>query len=67
MTMKLTGSLLQQRDYYVASVHEIGGDKPMSEEPKTPFPYGEYYGWDYIVDTSGKLLNNILVEKARAE
>ena len=36
------------------------------EEPKTPFPYDEC-GWDYIDDTSGKLPNNTLVEKARAE
>ena len=56
----------QQRDRYVASVHETGGDKPVREEPKTPFPYDEC-GWDYIDDTSGKLLNNTLVEKARAE
>ena len=32
---------------------------------KTPFPFDEC-GWDYIDDTSGKLLNNTLVEKARA-
>ena len=38
----------------------------MCEEPKTPFPYDEC-GWDYIDDTSGKLLNNTLVEKARPE
>ena len=38
----------------------------MCEEPKTPFPYDEC-GWDYIDDTSGKLPNNELVEKARAE
>ena len=30
------------------------------------FPYDER-GWDYIEDTSGKLLNNTLVEKARTE
>ena len=48
--------ILQQRDCYVASVHE----------PKTPFPYDEC-GWDYIDDTSSKLVNNTLVEKARAE
>ena len=48
--------ILQQRDRYVASVHETGGDKPVCEEPKTPFPYDEC-GWDYIDDTSGKLLN----------
>ena len=58
--------IFQQRDRYVASVHETGGDKPVCEEPKTPFPYNEC-GWDYIDDTSGKLLNNTLVEKARAE
>ena len=29
--------ILQQRDNYVASVHETGGDKPVCEEPKTPF------------------------------
>ena len=51
--------ILQQRDRYVASVHETGGDKPVCEEPKTPFPYDEC-GWDYIDDTS-------LVEKARAK
>ena len=38
----------------------------MCAEPKTPFPYDEC-GWDNIDDTSGKLLNNTLVEKARAE
>ena len=36
------------------------------EEPKTPFPYDEC-GWDCIDDTSGKLLNNTLVEKPRVE
>ena len=29
--------ILQQRDRYVASVHETGGDKPVCEEPKTLF------------------------------
>ena len=56
----------QQCDRYVASVHETGGDKPVCEEPKTLFPYDEC-GWDDIDDTSGKLLNNTLVEKARAQ
>ena len=64
--MKSTCSFLQQRGCYVASVHELVGTKPVCEEPKTPFPYDEC-GWDYIDDTSGKLLNNTLVEKARAE
>ena len=58
--------ICQQRDQYVASVHETGADRPVCEEPKTPFPYDEC-GWDHIDDTSGKLLNNTLVEKARAE
>ena len=58
--------ILQQRDRCVASVHETGAVKPVCEEPKTPFPYDEC-GWDYIDDTSGKLLKNTLVEKARAE
>ena len=58
--------IFQQRDRYVASVHETGGDKPACEEPKTPFPYDEC-GWDHIDGTSGKLLNNTLVEKARAQ
>ena len=58
--------ILQQRDRYVASVHETSGDKLVFEEPKTPFPYDEC-GWDYIDDTSGMLLKNTLVEKARAE
>ena len=63
--------ILQQRERYVASVHETGGDKPACEVPKTPFPYDEC-GWDFIDDASiddasGKLLNNTLVEKARAE
>ena len=58
--------IFQKRDRYVASVHETGSDKPVCEEPKTPFPYDEC-GWDYIDDTSGKLLKNTLVEKARAE
>ena len=49
-----------------ASVHESGGGNPVCEEPKTSFPYREC-GWDYIDDTGGKLLNNTLVEKARAE
>ena len=35
-------------------------------EPKTPFLFDEC-GWDYVDDTSGKLLNNTLVLKARAE
>ena len=43
-------------------MHETSGDKPVCEEPKTPFPDDEC-----IDDTSGKLLNNTLVEKARAE
>ena len=47
----------QQRDRYVASVHETGCEKPACEEPKTPFPYDEC-GWDHIDGTSGKLLNN---------
>ena len=58
--------ILQQRDRNVASVHETGGDKPVCEEPKTLFPY-DFFGWDYIDDTSGKLLNHTLVEKARDE
>ena len=58
--------ILQQRDCYAASVHETRGDKPVCAEPKTLFPHDEC-GWDYIDDTSGKLLNNTLVEKARAE
>ena len=58
--------IFQQRYCYAASVHETGGEKPVFEEPKTPFPHDEC-GWDYIDDTSGKLLNNTLVEKARAE
>ena len=47
-------------------MHETGGDKPVCEEPKTLFPH-DWCGWDYIDDTSGKLLNNTLVEKAGAE
>ena len=47
-------------------MHETGGDKPVSEEPKAPFSY-DGCGWDYIDDTSGKLLNNKHVGKARAE
>ena len=43
-----------------------GTQKPVCEELKTPFPNDEC-GWDYIDDTSGKLLNNTLVEKARAQ
>ena len=31
--------IFQQRDRYVSSVHETGGDNPVFEEPKTPFPY----------------------------
>ena len=58
--------IFQQRDRYVASVHETGGDKPVCEEPKTLFSCDEC-GWDCIEDTSGKFLNNTLVEKARAE
>ena len=58
--------IFQQRDRHVASVQETGGDKPVCKEPKTPFPFDEC-GWDYIDDTSGKLLNNTLVAKARAE
>ena len=36
---------------------------------KSPRHLSQYdeCGWDYIDDTSGKLLNNTLVEKARAE
>ena len=58
--------IFQQRGRYVASVHETASDKPVCEEPKTPFPYDEC-GWDYIDDTSGKLLNKTLVERARAD
>ena len=36
------------------------------EEPRAHFSYDEC-GWDYIGDTGGKLLNNTVVEKARAE
>ena len=46
-------------------MYELGCDKPVCEEPKTPYPCDECR-WDYIDDTSGKLLNNTLVEKARA-
>ena len=53
--------IFQQRDRYVASVHETGGDKPVCEEPMTLFAYDEC-GWDYIDDTNGKLLNNTVVE-----
>ena len=41
-------------------------DRTVCEEPKTPFPYDECH-WKYIDDTSGKVLNDTLVEKARAE
>ena len=58
--------ILQQRDRHVASVQGTDSDKPVCEEPKTPFPYDEC-GWDYMDDTSGKLLNDTPVEKARAE
>ena len=58
--------IFQQRDRHDISVHETGGEKPVSEEPKTPFPHDEC-GWDDVDDTSGKLLNNTLVDKARAE
>ena len=64
--MKLTCSFCKS---VIATLHpciKTGGDKPVCEEPKTPFPYDEC-GWDYIDDTSGKLLNNTLVEKARTE
>ena len=36
------------------------------KSPRHLFPHDER-GWDYIDDTSGKLLNNTHVEKARAE
>ena len=39
--------LLQQRDLYLASVHQTGTDRPVCEEPKTPFPHDEC-GWDFI-------------------
>ena len=42
--------IFQQRDRYVANVHETGGDKPVCEESKTPLPYDEC-GWDYIDTT----------------
>ena len=51
--------IFQQRDRYVASVHEAGADKPVCEEPKIPCPYDEC-GWDFIDDTSGKLLKKHL-------
>ena len=52
--------LLQQRDRYLASVHQTGTDRPVCEEPKTPFPY-DGCGWEFIDDMSGKLLNKTLV------
>ena len=58
--------LLQLRDRYLASVHQTGSERPVCEEPKVPFAYDDC-GWDYVDDMSGKLLNNTLVEKARAE
>ena len=58
--------LLQECDRYRASVHQTGSDRPVCEEPKTPFPYGQC-GWDCIDDMSGKPLNNTLVENAIAE
>ena len=39
--------ILQQRDSYVASVHETGGHNPVCEEPRTHFPYDEC-GRDHI-------------------
>ena len=50
--------IFQQRDRYVASVHDTGTDKLVCEEPKTPFPYDKF-GWDHIDDTSGKLLGTL--------
>ena len=44
--------IFQQRDRYVASVHETGSDRPVCKEPKTPFPHDEC-GWDYIDDKNG--------------
>ena len=58
--------LLQQRDRYLASVHRTGTDRPVCEKPKTPFPFDEC-SWEYVDDTSGELLNNTPLEKARAE
>ena len=57
---------LQQRGPFLASVHQTGVGRPVCEEPKKLFPYDEC-GWDFIDDMSGKLLNDTLVEKARAE
>ena len=36
------------------------------KSPRHFFPF-DFFGWDYIDDTSGKLLNHTLVEKARDE
>ena len=36
--------ICQQRNQYVASAHETGTDRPVCEEPKTPFPYDEVDG-----------------------
>ena len=56
----------QQRDQYVASVHETGTDRPVCEEPKTPFPHDEC-GRAYIDDTSGKLLKTTLLSRRRGQ
>ena len=60
------GRTIPSVKFFVASVHETGGDEPVCEEPKTPFPYDEC-GWDYIDVTSGKLLKNTLVDRPRDE
>ena len=51
---------------FVRAQDDTGGDKPVCEEPKTPFPNDEC-GKDYIDETRSKLLTNIFVKKARAK
>ena len=54
------------REKHIASVHEKGSEQPVCEEEVIEYPYdGE--GWDHIDDVSGRLLNNTMVQEARAE
>ena len=59
--------IFQQHDRNVASVHETGGDKPVCEEPTRHLSHTKSAVGITLTDTSGKLFNSTLVEKARAE
>ena len=56
LTVKLICSSFSSVIVLLQACTRLALDKPLCEEPKTPFPY-DACGWDYIDDTGGKLLH----------